>query len=272
MLANLQRLEGSLNPGRSLGAIERRDLIQQILFDLVDANAGLLGKFRPLLIESARLGGEQSMDEAAAATGRDQPDPFRFADPEVMAALRRRELRVTGLNRRLRDKLRNVLADGLEQQLTTNQLADAIRAQFNGLGNRAAVIARTEIGAAVEEGRAIGRVQAGIPLKSWLWSRKETGRQTHAKIEDQTMAQPLAQQAEFVFPETGNTAQYPRATGDPRDDVNCGCTTIGRYPNDDIRAVIARYQTRGFLTYQALMRRGEAPTAAARNAQHESQP
>jgi len=91
------------------------------------------------------------------------------------------------------------------------------------------------VGKAVETAQHEGRKQAGVPLKSWLWSRKETGRPTHHQTETMTMSEPVPLDQNFVIGTTGVTCPHPRATGRPEHDINCGCTTISRYPNDSVR-------------------------------------
>src|SRR5690606_417471 len=115
-------------------------------------------------------------------------------------------------------------------------------------------IARTEVGRAVEESRQHGRRQAGTPLKSWLWSRKETGRPWHMATEENTLREPVANDELFTVAQTGNTCEHPRATNDPQDDVNCGCTTLARYPGDSVKGVVERYTSRGFLGVDGLRR------------------
>jgi hypothetical protein len=133
------------------------------------------------------------------------------------------------------------------------ELADRVRGIFNVAGPRASTIARTEVGAAVEEARHVGRTQAGVPLKSWLWSRKETGRPGHAKLERDTLANPIPNDQPFTRPTTGATAMNPRSFGRPDEDINCGCTTIGRYPGDQLKSVLGRLVQRGFLRADQLI-------------------
>ena len=97
-----------------------------------------------------------------------------------------------------------------------------------------------------------------MPSKSWLWSRKETGRPWHSETEHQTMDNPIANDADFTVAQTGNKCKHPRATNDPQDDINCGCTTISRYPADqdkDIR-LMRHLREKGFRS--TTIERGDA--------------
>ena len=259
MLANLERWSRDKS-------VQRRDVVATLLFDLTRADDRLRARAKPIVYASVVLGGSQSMQDAAVAEGKpaDDAETFNVSDPRVAETLRRRENRITGTNARVYRRVQQRLAEAVEQGTPVAELADLIRDQMKIEGNRAATIARTEIGGAVEEARHAGRRQAGVPLKSWLWSRKETGRENHARCEAQTHDQPVGQDELFVLPVTGNTCLHPRATGDPRDDVNCGCTTLSRYPDDQRdAALLAHHFAHGFLDAHTLDRRLTAGQGAA---------
>ncbi len=239
--------------GRSVRPDQRRDLIGEVLFDLVEANRGLIGAAGPILREAVRLGGEQALHEIGQA---DEDGPgFSLASEAAQTALRRREVALVGINRTLARQLRSDLASAMTDGKTLDQVKDLIRQRYNVAGGRAATIARTEIGSAVEQGQHIARVEAGVPLKSWLSSRKATGRATHALTEQLTSATPVPLEQDFQIANTGVTCPHPRATGLAEHDINCGCTTISRYPGDTVRDAIARIEKRGWLTYEQLQQR-----------------
>jgi len=251
VLENLSNEFPTVQDQQSIDA-ERRDLIGNVLFEIVAANKTLSAKVGPLIRDSYRLGGQQSMDEAATAQGQDEPDVFNIEDPQVQAKLRRRNIMVVETNTTLRRRLANTLADGVSDNETHAELAERIRQEFDYASTRANTIARTEVGAAVEEARHEGRNQAGVPLKTWLWSRRETGRSEHAATELATMDNPIPNSQDFEIEGTGITAPHPRASGVAEHDINCGCTTLSRYPNDSIKSVMDRYMAHGFLTYEQL--------------------
>ncbi len=178
-----------------------------------------------------------------------------LASEAAQTALRRREVALVGINRTLARQLRSDLASAMTDGKTLDQVKDLIRQRYNVAGGRAATIARTEIGSAVEQGQHIARVEAGVPLKSWLSSRKATGRATHALTEQLTSATPVPLEQDFQIANTGVTCPHPRATGLAEHDINCGCTTISRYPGDTVRDAIARIEKRGWLTYEQLQQR-----------------
>lgn len=222
--------------------VTQRDLLGEILFDLTRANNKLLASLRPLAREATRLGGQAVMNEADPpdASEDETPDVFNLNDPGVKAALKRRDQAITGMNTRVRQRLSRVLAEGLETGKSPTDLADAVRHQFNVESRRAKTVAFQEVGSAVEEARHEGRKQAKVPLKSWLWSRKAEGRPRHGATENNTTQSPIPIDQDFVIAGTGITCPHPRATGVAEEDINCGCTTLSRYPGDTIKAALGR--------------------------------
>jgi phage portal protein BeeE len=233
----------------TLPSAQCRDMIGELLFDIIDAKDQLRALVRPLIRTSTQLGGEQSMSEAAAAEGKDQPDPFSINDPAAVEAMRSREIKVTNIDDTLRRRLTAQLTEGLANGDTTAEIAERVRREFNFSGARSKTIARTEIGGAVENARSLGRDQAKVPSKSWLWSRRETGRPWHMEAEQITLDKPIPNSHDFILPQTGASTPYPRGPGlTAADAVNCGCTAISRYPNDQVKdlRIIRHLKSSGF--------------------------
>jgi len=247
---------------KELPDVTKRDLVIRILFDLSAADKNLIASVSPLLRQAIRLGGEQSIEEGVDISQQapTNVDVFQLESQGVVDAMLEREVRLSGVNDTLRRRVGQSIAQGIELKETVDEIAERIRGQFNFARTRASTIARTEVGAAVEQGRHLGREQAGIPLKSWLWSRKEQGRATHARAEVETLANPVPNGQPFHV--AGHQCQHPRDSSlPPEESVNCACTTIGRFPNDNLKSVLASYASRGFLTYDKLQARdGSQPS------------
>ena len=88
-LANLNEHANKAGGGDVPGIIQR-DLIGEILFSLESANGQLIVRVGKLIRDGYRLGGEQSMLEAAQAQGLDDPGVFNIEDPLVERKLRTR--------------------------------------------------------------------------------------------------------------------------------------------------------------------------------------
>lgn len=269
VLANLDRAADQLGPPeppeapdvdkgqRAVTPDQQRDLLGTVLFDIEQADGRLQAKVGKLIREGFRLGGEQAMLEAAQASGggADTADPFNIEDPVVREKLAARDIKLKDVNRTLRRRLSHKLAEAVDDRQTVQQMGDMVRSEFNLAGSRSRTIARTEMHGAVEEARAEGRRQAGVPMKSWLSSRKETGRPSHAATEAETLANPLSNDDDFTIAGTSITCQAPGETGLPEHDINCGCTTLSRYPKDSLKSVLDRYVRNGFLSYEQLVKR-----------------
>jgi len=246
-LRNLERLMPGSDE-KSVASVHR-NLIGQILFDIRAFNGKLVAFMRPIIRQGNNLGGEQSMLEAAAAEAReDKPSPYNIQDPQAVKSMSVREVRIKGTTDTTRRQIAESLAQGIEKGETTAQLAERIRTKFNIASSRAASAAITEVGGAVEDGRQVGRQQSGIPAKSWLWSRKETGRWWHRDTEDATRDKPIANADLFTIADTGSRTLYPRGSDLPaKDAVHCGCTTLSRYFDAKKDAVlISHLMIKGF--------------------------
>ena len=179
-----------------------------------------------------------------------------MASPGVAQRMRQRTIRIKEANRTLRRGLAESMAEGIAAGEGRGKIEDRLRQQFNLGQSRTKTIAQTEIAGAVEDARHEGRAQARVPGKSWLGSRSETSRPWHMEMERQSFAKPIANDAEFVLPQTAARTLYPRGAGlDAKDAANCKCSTIARYPGDTIRdaRVVAHYLERGFLTDEAVL-------------------
>jgi hypothetical protein len=271
-IANLRKRLKGMTPEqlRSLDQRKVRDLIGEVLFDLIAADKALRGKARPIIVASFRLGGQQSMDDAAAAEGKApaDADPFNIDGGPAREAIRQRVIQITDINDTLAREIREQLAEGLAQGESATTLAERLQRQFDVSSKRAKTIARTEVASSVERGQHLGRLQAGVPMKSWLHSRKETGRQGHISAERVYLADPIDVDEAFVISsEKGSfRCQHPRDTSLPAGEViNCGCTTISRYPDDTIKdaRLINALIKRGPLTHDQLTARDAKQRKAA---------
>jgi len=69
------------------------------------------------------------------------------------------------------------------------------------------------------------------------------------------MAEPVLNDQDFTIAQTGARTPHPRGPGlDAIDAVNCGCTTLARYPGDKIAEarLFTHLSSRGFLRAEDL--------------------
>lgn len=219
----------------------QRDLLGQLLFDVVAQSRELLRSLDPLVTATFTRGGESVMAEVTA--NGDDPSPFDLADPAAESALRARRQSITDIDDRIARRLRVRLAEALEAGTPMAELREVVREGLGVEANRAKTIAFQELSSSVEAGRAVAREQAGIPLKSWLWSRRETGRPSHARTERYYLDHPIPNDQRFEIGGPGGSGvlcDHPRATGRASEDINCGCTVLSRFDGDSVGRAVAR--------------------------------
>lgn len=224
-------------------SVEQRDLIGELLFDITAEAGKLKAALMPLVRTVVQTGGEAVMRWHAEATDQEEPDLFSIELPGARAALLRREVAIANIPTRIARRLRTDLATSLQEGKTLTELTEQVRHRFGVEANKAKTIAYQELSTAIEEGQAEAREQAGVPLKSWLWSQRETGRPEHAATEGHYMKYPitLAERFEIGGPGiTGITCDHPRGTGVAEQDIHCGCTVLSRYPDDTIKSAVTR--------------------------------
>lgn len=256
-LKNLKANEALFERSADSGA-NQRDLVGQLLFSLSNARGGLADDLRDVVVQAVLLGGEQVMSEDAEARQLETPLPFNATSDAAKKIIAAREFQIKSIPQRLHNKLRDEITTALSEGKTVTELREVITSKFNAAVNRAASIAQTELGSAIEAARSEARRVANIPAKSWLWSRKETtGRASHEATEVATMARPVPANDDFTIAGTGIQCPHPRATGRAAHDINCGCTTINRYPNDQLadQRAVDLYMQRSFLSSDDLVQR-----------------
>jgi SPP1 gp7 family putative phage head morphogenesis protein len=168
--------------------------------------------------------GQAALDEVGAGID------FELADPHVQDFLRRRAAdRVRYINGTTRESLRETLSEGVAAGEGIEPLAKRVEATFaDAIGRRARVIARTETTRAAAVGSNEGIRQAGVEEKQWLAVRDDRTRDSHVALDGQHV--PV--DADFVSPETGASGPGPGDLGDPAEDVNCRCTTVGYFEGE----------------------------------------
>ena len=205
---------------KSIDPAKVRQIFGHINIDLVQENKQIRVLAQPLIVAALKLGGEQAVAEVATEM------EFMAEHPAVQAALRKRVNKLAGVNASTYRRIKEVLAQGMEEGETVAEMAarlsKEVKSVFNhATGTAALTIATTEIAPAVNEGRQEGFKQAGIEKQQWLSARDQNVRESHAAADGQTRS------LNEHFDVGGASLQFPGDPGGPAGEViNCRCTTI----------------------------------------------
>ncbi len=136
-----------------------------------------------------------------------------------------------------RKQLRNTLAQGLEQGELIDDLTKRVNKVFDtATSNRSKMIARTETVRAANFGSQEGMIQAGVENKEWLSSRDGNVRDAHQpSVGLDGMVVPV--RANFKSPVTGAQGPHPGELGLAEEDINCRCTTVPKFDDDNERSL-----------------------------------
>lgn len=173
---------------------------------------------------------DQALDAGAAAALKGAGTALQF-DLESPAALKFLQSRaadlIAGIDATTRDQLRTLLAKGVKDGLSYDEIAAAIRDKFSDFeGGRARTIAVTEIGNAYEEGALLASQEleaAGLEMqKSWLTA------------EDDRVEEVCLDNAAAGWIALGD--DFPGGVARPLQHPNCRCTMLSRRrPADEMK-------------------------------------
>jgi SPP1 gp7 family putative phage head morphogenesis protein len=174
-------------------------------------------------------------DQVFAELGKD--DPWKMPQAETLTFLTNRKNKLSGVPDEVFDRIRNVITDGLQSGDPLNDIAAAIRGEFNDIGaGRARVIASTETSAAYGYGRHEAMSAAGVQFKRWLTSGNSNVREAHELMNGAIV--PIDDPFVVINPKDGDTDEidYPGdINGEPWDVINCHCVQVASAtgPDDD---------------------------------------
>jgi HK97 family phage portal protein len=169
-------------------------------------------RFEELIARAIMKGGR----DTAARAGLD----FTIANPRVRGLVNRRtDDLVTSVTETTRDAIRSAIITGLQQGMSTEQIAKVITdTTFGAITQaRAKTIARTEVVGAKNSGQYAAAVQSGVMRsKTWITNIDGRERESHNELNNTTI--PIGS----AFP---NGLRYP---GDPMgtadEVINCRCS------------------------------------------------
>lgn len=146
---------------------------------------------------------------------------FDLSNPRVIAFLEDEAAnKVTLINDTTREALRTTLSEGVANGENIPKLAKRIsEVMEEAKGNRAVVIARTEVVGASNFGTLEGMRQGGVPQKEWLATPDDRTRDSHAEADGQI----VGVDEPFTLG-SGVQTQYPGGSGVAEEDIQCRCT------------------------------------------------
>lgn len=217
-------------PGRAVEDAQTRDMIDDALRGTATDWERMLARFW--------LRGMQAGWLLAVPQLGDRQLPWTAIQVQATEfAQRMGALKVRGIQDLTRAKIRQVVARGVAEGHSVDQVARALRALYDGFkGARALTIARTETAQAVNRGhwlhaKAVQRRQGVQVRKQWVATNDGRTRPTHAEAHRQTV--PLDE----AFTVGGHALLHPGDPGGPAEEVaNCRCTTVLLFPDEEVPA------------------------------------
>lgn len=185
-------------------------IASHIQINWIAQNDDLVKTTSPLINESVNSGA--TFAESLLGAG---SIDFNLLDPTISSIAQDRFSKVTDINTTVKDQLQGQLDEALQGGDTTAQIADRVRSVYNMAGNRAKVIARTEVTGAMNSGTFAAFKQAGIQKKQWTSSHDDLVRETHQEVDGETVG------IDQIF---SNGVDFPGGNGAPEEVINCRCS------------------------------------------------
>ena len=178
-----------------------------------------LGAAKKKIIEIGKPFLKEAMEKAgtAALHDLDLSAVFNVAQPAALNALNGRTLELKGIVDTVSERVKEIVAQGMKDGASTSDIVQTLKDYMTISANRAAMIARTEIVGAANEGRSLAFKENDIERHEWVNSMDADVRESHAINEIVKVGEPFS-----------NGLLYPGDKNGPADEViNCRCTTVG---------------------------------------------
>lgn len=143
---------------------------------------------------------------------------FAATDSDMVEAARKLQLKVVGINERIRKNIRDSLVSAIESGSDRVGMINAVKDQFKASHSRAATIARTETGIAMNSAR-FDALSSERPSKQWVSSNDSNVRPTH-KDYSTLKSKPM----DYSY---APGLKYPQdPNGDASEVINCRCVLV----------------------------------------------
>jgi HK97 family phage portal protein len=183
------------------------------------------------IAEAVLSGGSNAVIEVGAGIA------FDVTNPAVVEFLAERVNRIKTSDESFEattwQSLKATLVEGYQAGEGTTDLMNRVTNVFDDArGYRSELIARTEMGGAMNGGALQGYLQAGIEKKSWLSALDERTRETHVSAHGRYNAEPIPMTQNFVV--GAGSGPAPGLIGLASEDCNCRCSLL---PSFDEKAI-----------------------------------
>jgi len=207
--------------------LETRSLLD-LIFDRSRFGAAIVAQLDPVARTVMNEAGQQLFSEIGKAD-----DAWTMPPQDALRFVAGRTQPLEKVAETARAQLNTALTDALEQGLSTDQTADAIRGVFNNLSKyEARRIAITETSAAYGFSRHEAMTSAGIEYKTWLSSHGPHVRPSHAQAERDYSGAPIP--VDQPFRVGGEELMYPGdPNGSPGNIINCQCIQLAAAPPEE---------------------------------------
>jgi SPP1 gp7 family putative phage head morphogenesis protein len=213
--------KGCMVIGKAVGKVDP-DIF---LFDLKEANETLIKAYEPFVEDQMIRETNRLREELGSVID------WEVTPEDVEKFVKRRakiirKIDTTTFNA-ARDKIAEIVKEGIDQNMTVKELADAIK---NGIKDTieirrgaAQTIARTETNAISADTRFEGFKEAGIENQRWITAHDERVRDSHVT---QGMDKNAVVKVGERFEPTGLLFPMDPSTNDPSEVISCRCVAI----------------------------------------------
>lgn len=219
--------------------VAEQGISDEALEGLKDEYADATRRFAARVLEG--LGAEISLDALEPGIQEKVGERMEWVLPEINAATR--------------SQLKDTILKGFDEGLNPLEIKDEIKGLWDGFDSaRARRIARTEMLSASNAGTHEAHKKGPVDYRSWLSTRDSDVRPEHEELDERTRDNPIP--VEQPFEVHGHTADHPGDFGEAELDINCRCTTIAAFPEDEDKALTDEQRQKAWEAYDKAL--GEA--------------
>ncbi|MFB6351805.1 MAG: phage portal protein [Bradymonadaceae bacterium] len=191
-------------------------------------------------LEEIREAAEEAQRRWAARVleGLGAPTSIESLEPAIQQKVNERYSWVLpDINENTRKQVKSKIIEGFDEGLRPQDIKPDLR-DLDGFDDvRAERVSRTEMLSASNSGTHEAHKKAPVDYRSWLSTRDSEVRDAHRELDDKTSSNPIP--VEQPFEVDGHTADHPGDFGVAELDIQCRCTTVAEFPEDEDKGLTA---------------------------------